>query len=88
MLTCSESSPVFCRAVIEGFMEVTRAITVICSSSTPIKHPVGLCSYELLFNYIYSINYSASYSTKLCTRLEDSTVSSKLCVMQPRRMKL
>ena len=72
MLTCAESSPVFCRAVIEGFMEVTRAVTAICSSSTHVKRPATPCFYALLYNYIYSVNYSASYSTKLCVSLEDS----------------
>lgn len=35
--TCSESWPVFWRAVMEGFIEVTRAATVICSHQAKVR---------------------------------------------------
>lgn len=53
MLTCAESSPVFCRVVMEGFMDVIMAVIVICSN-IPVSvhmmqhHPA--CTFATLFS--------------------------------------
>jgi len=49
-LTCSESSPVFCRAVMEGFMDVIMAVIVICSNiavSTIMMQHHPACSFAI-----------------------------------------